>query len=36
MLGGMQDYELRVPRLIDHDAREHGSSEIVSHWADGS
>jgi fatty-acyl-CoA synthase len=36
MLGGMQDYELRVPRLIDHAAREHGTREIVSHWADGS
>jgi fatty-acyl-CoA synthase len=32
----MQDYELRVPRLIDHAAREHGAREIVSHWADGS
>jgi fatty-acyl-CoA synthase len=36
MLGGMQDYELRVPRLIDHAEREHGSREIVSYWADGS
>lgn len=36
MLGGMQDFELRVPRLIDHAAREHGSREIVSRWADGS
>ena len=36
MLGGMQDYELRVPRLIDHAAREHGSREIVSYWADGT
>ncbi|MGL4313812.1 MAG: long-chain fatty acid--CoA ligase [Sphingomonas sp.] len=35
MLGGMQDYALRVPRLIDHAAREHGSREIVSYWADG-
>ena len=24
MLGGMQDFELRVPRLIDHAEREHG------------
>jgi fatty-acyl-CoA synthase len=36
MLGGMQDFELRVPRLIDHAAREHGNREIVSHWADGT
>ena len=35
MLGGMQDWELRVPRLIDHAAREHGGREIVTHWADG-
>lgn len=34
MLGGMQDFELRVPRLIDHAAREHGAREIVSYWAD--
>jgi fatty-acyl-CoA synthase len=36
MLGGMQDFALRVPRLIDHAAREHGDREIVSYWADGS
>ena len=36
MLGGMQDWELRIPRLIDHAAREHGPREIVSHWADGT
>ena len=36
MLGGMQDWELRVPRLIDHAAREHGPREIVTRWADGS
>ena len=35
MLGGMQDYPLRLPRLIDHAAREHGSREIVTYWADG-
>ena len=35
MLGGMQDFELRVPRLIDHAEREHGHREIVTHWADG-
>ncbi len=36
MLGGMQDFELRVPRLIEHAEREHGRREIVSRWADGS
>ncbi|NNM76271.1 long-chain fatty acid--CoA ligase [Sphingomonas sp. ID1715] len=36
MLGGMQDFALRVPRLIDHAEREHGAQEIVTHWADGS
>ena len=36
MFGGMQDFALRVPRLIDHAEREHGGQEIVSHWADGS
>jgi fatty-acyl-CoA synthase len=36
MLGGMQDWELRIPRLIDHAAREHGTREILSHWADGT
>lgn len=36
MYGTMQDMELRVPRLIDHAAREHGTREIVSRWADGS
>ncbi len=35
MLGGMQDFELRVPRLLDHAEREHGGREIVSYWADG-
>lgn len=35
MLGGMQDFELRVPRLIDHAAREHATREIVTRWADG-
>ena len=34
-LGGMQDHELRVPRLLDHAAREHGGREIVTRWADG-
>lgn len=36
LIGGMQDYELRVTRLIDHAAREHGRREIVSRWADGT
>ncbi len=36
MLGTMQDFELRIPRLIEHAAREHGAREIVSYWADGS
>ena len=35
MLGGMQDFELRVSRLLDHVAAEAGPREIVSHWADG-
>jgi fatty-acyl-CoA synthase len=35
MRGGMQDFELRVPRLIDHAEREHAGQEIVTHWADG-
>jgi fatty-acyl-CoA synthase len=35
MLGGMQDFELRVPRLIDHAEREHGAREVVTAWADG-
>ena len=36
MLGGMQDFELRVSTLLDHAAREHPTREIVTHWADGS
>jgi 3-(methylthio)propionyl---CoA ligase len=36
MLGGMQASKLLVTNLIDHAAREHGSREIVTHWADGS
>ena len=36
MLGAMQDFELRVPRLLDHAAREHGARAIVSRWADGA
>ena len=29
-LGAMQDFELRVMRLLDHAAREHGTRELVS------
>jgi fatty-acyl-CoA synthase len=36
MLGTMQDFELRIPRLLDHAEREHGNREIVSYWADGT
>ena len=36
MLGGMQDWPLRIMRLLDHAEREHGSREIVSRWAAGS
>ncbi|QDP20461.1 long-chain fatty acid--CoA ligase [Sphingomonas xanthus] len=32
----MQDFPLRVMRLVDHAEREHASGEIVSAWADGS
>ncbi|HEY0028869.1 MAG TPA: long-chain fatty acid--CoA ligase [Allosphingosinicella sp.] len=34
MLGGMQDWPLRIPRILDHAAREHGTRELVSLWAD--
>ena len=36
LLGGMQDWALRVTALIDHAGREHATREIVSRWADGS
>ena len=36
MLGGMQDWPLRVMRILDHAEREHGKREIVSLWADHS
>jgi fatty-acyl-CoA synthase len=36
MLGGMQDFELRVMTLLDHAAREHWGREIVTRWGDGS
>ena len=35
-MGAMQDWPLRVMRLVDHAAKEHGTREIVSAWADGS
>jgi fatty-acyl-CoA synthase len=35
-LGAMQDWPLRVMRLVDHATREHGPREIVSARADGS
>ena len=36
MLGGMQDWPLRIPRILDHAEREHGARELVSLWADRS
>jgi acyl-CoA synthetase (AMP-forming)/AMP-acid ligase II len=36
MLGAMQDWDLRVTRIVDHAAREHGGREILTRWADGS
>lgn len=36
MPGAMQDWPLRIMRLLDHAEREHGGREIVSRWADGS
>jgi fatty-acyl-CoA synthase len=36
MLGGMQDWPLRILRILDHAAREHGTRELVSLWADRS
>jgi fatty-acyl-CoA synthase len=35
MLGGMQDWPLRIMRIVDHAAREHGRRELVSLYADG-
>ncbi len=35
-LGAMQDFPLRVTRLVDHAEREHGDGEIVSAWANGT
>ncbi|TFI59265.1 fatty-acid--CoA ligase [Sphingomonas parva] len=36
MLGGMQDWPLRVTRILDHAEREHGTRDIVSLYADGT
>jgi len=36
MIGGMQDWSLRVTHLIDHAARECGKREIVTRWSDGT
>lgn len=36
MLGAMQDWTMRVTNVIDHAAREAGTREIVTRWADGS
>ena len=35
-LGAMQDFPLRIMRLMDHAEREHGDREIVAARADGS
>ncbi|MGB3806381.1 MAG: long-chain fatty acid--CoA ligase [Erythrobacter sp.] len=35
-LGAMQDWTMRVTHVIDHAAREAGTREIASRWADGS
>jgi len=35
-LGAMQDFPLRIMRLMDHAEREHGSREIVAARADGT
>ena len=34
--GAMQDWSMRVTHVIDHAAREAGSREIVTRWADGT
>ena len=34
-MGAMQDWPLRVMRMVDHAEREHGGREIVSLWANG-
>jgi acyl-CoA synthetase (AMP-forming)/AMP-acid ligase II len=35
-LGAMQDYPLRIMRIMDHAEREHGTREIVAARADGT
>ena len=35
LLGGMQDWSLCVTQIVDHAAREHGTRELVTRWADG-
>jgi acyl-CoA synthetase (AMP-forming)/AMP-acid ligase II len=35
-LGAMQDFPLRIMRILDHAEREHGAREIVSARADGT
>ena len=35
-LGAMQHWPLRVMRVVDHAEREHGDTEIVTAWANGS
>jgi fatty-acyl-CoA synthase len=32
----MQDWPLRVMKLVEHAEREHGDAEVVTAWADGS
>ena len=36
MLGRMQDWPLRITRLLDHAEREHGPREVVSRYAAGN
>ncbi|WP_369025103.1 long-chain fatty acid--CoA ligase [Qipengyuania sp. RANM35] len=35
-LGAMQDWTMRITHVVDHAAREAGTREIVTRWADGS
>ncbi len=35
-LGAMQDFPLRIMRILDHAEREHGGREIVAARADGT
>ncbi|MGC5796204.1 long-chain fatty acid--CoA ligase [Sphingomonas sp. NFX23] len=34
MIASMQDHQLRVPQLLEHAARHHGTTEIVTAWPD--